>query len=72
MKKRAPRKTGQGKATRSEQGKLTVGRRRFAKISAVEGITLSRAMTARTREFDRRGSSAEERRTAIIGAYRKS
>jgi hypothetical protein len=72
MKKRGPSKTGRSKAIRGEREERTIGRDRFAKISEVEGIRLSKAMTARTRMFDRRGSSAEERRTAIIGVYRKS
>jgi hypothetical protein len=72
MKKRSPRKTTRGKATGTKREERTIGRDRFAKISEVEGIRLSKAMTARVRVFDRRGSSAEERRTAIIAVYRKS
>jgi hypothetical protein len=50
----------------------SLGRRRFAKINAVEGITLS--YTAQT-EFDRDdalGLTAEQRRARIIAKYRKS
>lgn len=50
---------------------LTLGRERFAKISAVEGIELTPRMKQRAAEFDRRGLSAEERRRSIVRAYRK-
>jgi hypothetical protein len=48
---------------------FVLGRERFAKISAVEGIALSGAMKKRIRESDRKGSSAEARRAAIIRAH---
>ena len=48
-----------------------IGRRRFEKISAVEEIVTSEGMAARVADFERRGASAEERRSAIIRAYRK-
>jgi hypothetical protein len=57
-------------SARREKGPV-IGRGRFAKISEVEGIVLNERMTARIAELDRRGASAEERRTAIIRAYRK-
>lgn len=50
---------------------MTLGRERFAKISAVEGIHLTAAMHRRTAEFDRKALSAAERRRLIIRAYRK-
>jgi len=50
---------------------VVIGARRFAKISAVEGIVLTREMHARAAEFDRKGLSAEERRRSIVRAYRK-
>jgi hypothetical protein len=50
---------------------MTLGRERFAKISAVEGIELTASMKRRAADFDRRGLSGEERRRAIIRAYRK-
>lgn len=52
-------------------GGTILGRGRFAKISAVEGIELTAAMKRRAADFDRRGLSGEERRRAIIRAYRK-
>jgi hypothetical protein len=56
----------------AKAGQLTIGRERFAKISAVEGIVLTRQMRSRIAEFDREGLSAEERRRAIIRAHRKA
>lgn len=50
---------------------MTLGRERFAKISAVEGIVLTAVMKKRAADFDRRGLSGEERRRTIIRAYRK-
>jgi hypothetical protein len=49
-----------------------IGRERFAKISAVEGIQPSGAMKKRVAQFDRDGLSAAERRRAIIKAHKKS
>jgi hypothetical protein len=51
--------------------KLVIGRERFAKISAVEGITPSEAMRKRVAQFDRLGLSAAERRREIIKAHKK-
>jgi len=68
------KKTGKPKkkvARSAQTGRFTIGQERFAKISAVEGIVLTRPMHARMKEFDSKGISAEERRTAIIRAYRK-
>jgi hypothetical protein len=50
---------------------MTLGRERFAKISAVEGIELTASMKKRAADFDRRGLSGEERRRTIIRAYHK-
>ncbi|HEY7845917.1 MAG TPA: hypothetical protein VID30_19805 [Bradyrhizobium sp.] len=51
--------------------KVVIGRDRFAKISAVEGIKPSAAMRKRVAQFDRQGLSAAERRREIIKAYKK-
>lgn len=48
-----------------------LGRKGFAKISAVEGISLSADMEERFREFDRQGLSPGERRSAITRAFAK-
>ena len=48
-----------------------LGRDRFAKISAIEGIRTTAAMEADFRKFERQGLSAEERRKAIGRKYGK-
>ena len=58
-------------ARTAKRGGFTLGREKFAKISAVEGIVLTPAMHARVEEFDDKDMSAEERRAAIIRAHRK-
>ena len=50
---------------------FVLGRERFAKISAVEGLELTEAMRERSAEFDRRGLSSAERRREILKVYRK-
>jgi hypothetical protein len=49
---------------------IILGRERFARITAVEGIELTPAMRRRAAEFERRGLSGEERRRSIIRLYR--
>jgi hypothetical protein len=65
-KKRTPKALSRGSKT------MTIGRARFAKISAVEGVVLSPGMERRVANFERAGLSAKERRESIIRAYRKS
>lgn len=48
---------------------FTLGRDRFAHISAVEGIALTPEMRTAMEGFDRQGLSAEERRRAIIRRF---
>ena len=55
--------------SRSARPTFVVGRRTFAKISAIEGITLSAQAENDFREFDRRGLSAAERRKALRRKY---
>jgi hypothetical protein len=50
---------------------MVIGRERFAKISAVEGIELTPAMKKRATEFDRKRLSPEQRIRAIVAAHRK-
>ena len=69
-KKRSAKKAP-SKVVRGRQSGPVIGRQRFEKISAVEGIILNERMTARIAEFERRGISADERRSTIIRAYRK-
>ncbi len=47
---------------------FVLGRERFARISAVEGVALTDEMRATLERFDREGLSAEERRRAILAA----
>jgi hypothetical protein len=49
----------------------TVGRDRFSKISAVEGIVLSQAAKRRAAEFERKGLPPEERIRRIVEVHRK-
>jgi DUF1009 family protein len=58
-------------ANKRVTAKLVIGRQRFAKISAVEGIKPTSAMKKRVAQFDRDGLSASERRREIIKAYKK-
>jgi len=57
--------------TRAAKVGMTLGRDRFAKISAVEGVELTPSMHERAAEFDRLGMAAEERRRSIIRAHSK-
>ena len=50
---------------------VILGRHRFAKISAVEGIELSPAAKKRAAEYDRLGLSSEERVRRIVAIHRK-
>lgn len=50
---------------------FTLGRDPFGRIGEVEGIFSTSAAKARAAEYDRRGLSSDERRGAIIEAYRR-
>ena len=50
---------------------ITLGRERFARISAVEGIELSPAAKKRAKESEKLGLSGVERRRRIARAYSK-
>lgn len=47
----------------------TIGRTRFAKISAVEGIQTSRRVDQDFREFDKKALSPAERRQELVRKY---
>jgi hypothetical protein len=49
---------------------FVLGRERFSKISAVEGIVLTREMREAMERFDREGLSAEERRRTILTRFK--
>ena len=53
-------------------GGLVIGRARFAKIGAVEGIQLTQAMEEQAAEAGRKGLTADEDRRTIEQRYRKS
>jgi hypothetical protein len=64
------------KRTKSLSGRrgragYTIGRSRFAKISAVEGLRITAAMERDFQEFDRQGLSATKRRKIIARKYGK-
>ena len=61
-----PRST---RAARPRQDGVVLGRDRFARISAVEGIELTADMRATLDRFDREGLSAEERRRDILARF---
>jgi hypothetical protein len=48
---------------------FTIGRERFQKISAMEGVYLSDGMQEDFREFDRRELAPAERRRALVKKY---
>lgn len=55
----------------AETGPFLLGRDRFAKISAVEGIRPTAAMAKRANEAQAKGLTAEEYRRTIIRSHRK-
>ena len=55
----------------SRTGGMTIGRKRFAAISAVEGIKLTPEMERRAAELNRKGLTPEERIRVIVSAHRK-
>jgi len=66
MRKRPPQRPKRPAA------RFVLGRERFARISAVEGVELSEDMRAMLDRFDREGFSAEERRRAILRRFAPS
>lgn len=58
-------------AKSSKVNGIVIGRARFARISAVEGIQLTQVMEKRASEADRKGLTAEEYRRTIVRSYRK-
>jgi hypothetical protein len=60
-----------GAKRKEAAGRATVGRDRFSKISAVEGVALSRAAKKRAAEFDRLGLAPKERIRRIVEVHRK-
>jgi hypothetical protein len=59
------------KSSRTKAKGLIIGRKGFEKISAVEGIRMSREMKTTFSDFDKKGTSAEARRSTIARKYGK-
>ncbi len=57
------------KATRTSKVGTVIGRERFKKISAIEGLSLTYAANSEFDADDTRGLTAEERRERIIAKY---
>ncbi|WP_157070272.1 hypothetical protein [Aureimonas frigidaquae] len=55
----------------AKNGRFVLTRRSGEAISAVEGLTVSPRMATLVRDMDERGLSRAERRTHIIGLFRK-
>jgi hypothetical protein len=67
MNKIAKRRTN--KRSKVNVNSVIIGLAGFEKISAIEGLHLSREMKATFRALDRKGATARERRAAIIKKY---
>ena len=67
MKKIAKIRTN--KRSKAKAGTVVIGLAGFEKISAIEGLHLSREMKATFRTLDRKGATARQRRAAIIKKY---
>jgi hypothetical protein len=65
----AKREKSAGQRTKS--GRFVIGGVAFAKISAVEGISLTDAMIKRADDKRSKGLTAEEHRQAIVRSHRK-
>jgi hypothetical protein len=61
-----------GYAARTYLPSFIVGRERFARISAVEGIALTDEMRETFARFDQQGLSAEERRRTIVSRFTRT
>lgn len=57
------------KSSRTKSKGLIIGRKGFEKISAVEGIRMSREMKATFDSLDKKGASPEVRRSTILRKY---
>jgi hypothetical protein len=64
--KSKPRKIARSK---TKVQRLTIGLAGFAKVSAIEGLHLTRDMKRTFGRLDRQGASAAQRRAAIIKRY---
>jgi hypothetical protein len=62
-------KRGRGKHPKSKVKGLIIGLAGFAKISAIEGLHLTRDMRTTFRTLKRTGASPQQRRAAILRKY---
>jgi len=67
MKKIAKVRTN--KHVRAKASRVVIGLAGFERISAIEGLHLTREMKATFKALDRKGAAARERRAAIIKKY---
>jgi hypothetical protein len=58
-----------GKRSKPKANALTIGLAGFAKISAMEGLHLTREMRATFRTLKRKRASPQQRRAAIVRKY---
>lgn len=58
-------------SAKSTGRRITLGMGGFAKISAVEGVSLKASSKRMFAEFEKRGMSAEQRRCAITEKHAK-
>jgi len=65
MSKQKP--TGRNAAT----GRFVLGREAFGKISAIEGLRMSKTMRGEFRALDKQGASPKVRRDTLSGKYGK-
>lgn len=66
------KKVGTPKTSKRRKSKpkgFTIGLAGFAKISAIEGLRLTREMEATFRTLKRKGASPQQRRAAIVRKY---
>jgi hypothetical protein len=69
------KKIGKPKTSKRSKPKVkgfTIGLAGFAKISAIEGLHLTREMRATFKTLKRKGASPQQRRAAIIRKYGKA
>lgn len=55
----------------TKSGRFTVGREAFGKISAVEGLNMSKTMQSDFLSLDKQGASARTRREMLAAKYGK-
>lgn len=59
------------KSSKIKRKGFTIGAKRFAKISAVEGVSLDETMKRDFRDFDEAGLSDDARRKRLSAKYGK-